>query len=238
MVIPHVLAAGEVSTIWRDMFALSLPVAEKIFRTIIVYFALMLGLRLAGKRELAQLNPFDLIVLLMLSNTVQNAIIGDDNTISGGMIGAATLLTMNYLIVRVVYSSPELQKIFGGEREVLVRHGHIRKHKLEQELITPAELEAAAHRQGIASLNQVEKCILEPTGTISFIERQPTTDEARHEALMKRLDAVAQDVATFQQRRNGGGGGGRNGRAREFRGAVARNGKTRRQQTLSTSSAA
>ena len=112
----------------------------------------MVGLRISGKRELAQLNPFDLIVLLMLSNTVQNAIIGDDNSVTGGVIGAITLLAVNYLIVRSVYSSPKLQRLFGGEPEVLVRNGQVRLRKLERELITKEELEAAAHRQGIASL--------------------------------------------------------------------------------------
>ncbi|HEY6327762.1 MAG TPA: DUF421 domain-containing protein, partial [Blastocatellia bacterium] len=80
------------SKTWADMFHLGLPLIEKILRPIIVYAFLIIGLRLAGKRELAQLNPFDLVVLLTLSNTVQNAIIGDDNSVSGGLIGAATLL--------------------------------------------------------------------------------------------------------------------------------------------------
>ncbi len=84
------------SKLWTDMFVLALPVAEKILRPIVVYFFLVIGLRLAGKRELAQLNPFDLVVLLTLSNTVQNAIIGDDNSVTGGIIGAATLLLVNY----------------------------------------------------------------------------------------------------------------------------------------------
>jgi uncharacterized membrane protein YcaP (DUF421 family) len=228
MLIPHFLAAVDMSpTAWQHMFHLSVPIIEKIFRTIIVYFALMLGLRLAGKRELAQLNPFDLIVLLMLSNTVQNAIIGDDSTVTGGIIGAATLIVVNYLIVRVIYTSPELQKIFGGEPEVLVRHGQVRKHKLEQELITPEELEAAAHRQGIASLKQVEKCILEPTGTISFIERTPTSDDERHLELVKRLEEVSQ----LLNRRHRGAVKG-NGRLREYRGASGRNGKSPRPTVL------
>jgi uncharacterized membrane protein YcaP (DUF421 family) len=233
MFIPHILAdvTDMPPSAWHDMFHLTLPIVEKICRTIIVYFALMLGLRISGKRELAQLNPFDLIVLLMLSNTVQNAIIGDDNTVTGGIIGAVTLLMVNYLIVRLVYRSPELQKIFGGEPEVLVRHGHVRKHKLEQELITPEELEAAAHRQGIASLHDVEKCILEPTGTISFIERTPTTDEERHDQLIKRLDEVTQMVG--RQRR--GGMSRANGAMREFRGATAiRNGKARTMMSVSS----
>src|SRR5713101_5939174 len=89
--------------IWHDLFALGIPVVEKIIRPILVYIFLIVGLRLAGKRELAQLNTFDLVVLLTISNTVQNAIIGDDNSLSGGVIGAATLLIVNYIVVRTLY---------------------------------------------------------------------------------------------------------------------------------------
>ena len=90
------------SHIWQNLFVLSdgISVLEKIVRPILVYVFLIVGLRLAGKRELAQLNPFDLIVLLTISNTVQNAIIGDDNSLIGGVIGAATLLAVNYFVVR------------------------------------------------------------------------------------------------------------------------------------------
>ena len=88
------------SKLIHDMFSLGLPVAEKIIRPVVVYAFLIVGLRLAGKRELAQLNPFDLVVLLTISNTVQNAIIGDDNSVTGGLIGAATLLTVNHFVER------------------------------------------------------------------------------------------------------------------------------------------
>src|SRR5438132_10007368 len=91
------------ATIWKDMFHLGLPIFEKMLRPVIVYAFLVISLRLAGKRELAQLNPFDLVVLLTLSNTVQNAIIGDDNSVTGGLLGAATLLGINYLVVRFLY---------------------------------------------------------------------------------------------------------------------------------------
>src|SRR6266704_3289668 len=100
---------------WTDMFVLALPVAEKMLRPIFIYFFLVIGLRLAGKRELAQLNPFDLVVLLTLSNTVQNAIIGDDNSITGGIIGAATLLAVNALVVRFLYSHERLDRLVEGE---------------------------------------------------------------------------------------------------------------------------
>ena len=97
--------------VWTDMFVLGLPVAEKILRPVVVYIFLIAVLRLAGKRVLAQLNPFDLVVLLTLSNTVQNAIIGDDNTVLGGLIGATTLLTVNYLTVRFLFKHPMLDRV-------------------------------------------------------------------------------------------------------------------------------
>src|ERR1700722_18589688 len=94
------------SVMWANMFHLALPVLEKILRPIFVYVFLVIVLRLAGKRELSQLNPFDLVVLLTLSNTVQNAIIGEANSVLRGMIGAATLLIVNYVFVRYLYSHP------------------------------------------------------------------------------------------------------------------------------------
>src|SRR5947209_14234913 len=96
-------------SMWYSMFHLGLPIAEKMLRPVFVYVFLVIGLRVAGKRELAQLNPFDLIVLLTLSNTVQNSIIGDDNSVTGGVIGAATLLALNYVVVRVMHHSKKLQ---------------------------------------------------------------------------------------------------------------------------------
>src|SRR6202047_4902887 len=107
-------------TMGAQMCALSLPVLEKILRPIIVYVFLIVGLRLAGKRELAQLNPFDLVVLLTLSNTVQNAIIGEDNSVTGGLIGAATLLAVNYLVVRFLYSHERLDRAVTGSAGVLL----------------------------------------------------------------------------------------------------------------------
>src|ERR1700730_2828171 len=106
--------------IWKDMFVLGLPILEKILRPITVSIFLILGLRLSGKRELAQLNPFDLVVLLTLSNTVQNAIIGDDNSVTGGIIGAVSLLVINYLVVRFLYSHQKLDQLVEGKAEVLV----------------------------------------------------------------------------------------------------------------------
>jgi uncharacterized membrane protein YcaP (DUF421 family) len=118
--------------IWKDMFVLGVPLLEKILRPIIVYIFLIVGLRLSGKRELAQLNPFDLIVLLTLSNTVQNAIIGDDNSVTGGIIGASTLLLVNYLVVRFLYRHEKLDRFVEGESCMLIENGKIQDHQLTQ----------------------------------------------------------------------------------------------------------
>ena len=177
-----------------DMFALSVPLAEKILRPIVVYAFLIAGLRLAGKRELAQLNPFDLVVLLTISNTVQNAIIGNDNSVTGGVIGAATLLLANYGLIRFLYRHERLDRLIEGEPDVLIRNGKIQMDRLKQELITLPELEAAAHRQGIASLNDIDRATLEPGGGISFIARTPTPETTRHNEIMAELRRIAARV--------------------------------------------
>ena len=137
------------SKLWTDMFVLALPVAEKILRPVVVYFFLVIGLRLAGKRELAQLNPFDLVVLLTLSNTVQNAIIGDDNSVTGGIIGAATLLLVNYLVVRFLFRHEKLDRLVEGESSRIDR---TRKDPAgtswRRKCSRCRNCEAAAHKQG------------------------------------------------------------------------------------------
>src|SRR5438874_9862723 len=115
----------------HDMFFLALPIAEKILRPILVYAFLIVALRLAGKRELAQLNPFDLVVLLTLSNTVQNAIIGEDNSVTGGVIGAATLLALNYVVIRFLYGHEALDRLVEGEPDVLIENGVVRHDRLK-----------------------------------------------------------------------------------------------------------
>src|SRR3954464_9086998 len=107
----------------HDMFVLTIPLAEKVLRPIVVYGFLIVGLRIAGKREMAQLNPFDLVVLLTLSNTVQNAIIGEDNSVTGGILGAMTLLAVNYLLVRFLYNHEKLDRLIEGEPDVLIEGG-------------------------------------------------------------------------------------------------------------------
>ena len=185
-----------------------MSIAEKILRTLVVYFFLLVGLRLAGKRELGQLNPFDLVVLLLLANTVQNAIIGPDETLTGGLIGATTLLVVNWIVVRFLYSHRGLDKIVEGESDCLVRDGKILYENLKKETISLSELQLAARKQGIQSLDDVDSAILEVGGALTFILKRPTEQEERHRELLSRLESLAvaqsQLAARLDQLRPGG----------------------------------
>lgn len=175
----------------HDLFTIGVPVGEKLLRTVAVYAFLLIGLRLAGKRELGQLNPFDLVVLLLLSNTLQNAIIGPDDSLAGGIVGATALLALNWLVVRYLYRHPAIERLLEGDVDVLIDRGELQQTRLERELITRDELEAAARRQGIEGLHAVETCRLEIGGALTFVPRVPTEDEKRHRELLDRLDGLA-----------------------------------------------
>ena len=184
--------------IWKDMFVLAIPLLEKILRPIVIYAFLVISLRLSGKRELVQLNPFDLVVLLTLSNTVQNAIIGDDNTVVGGIIGATSLLVTNYLVVRFLYDHRKLDQMVEGRADVLVEDGKVRTQHLKKELITVPQLQAAAHKQGFASLSEVEQCVLEPGGTMTFIGKKPGAEDVRHQELLGKMESLAHEIALLR----------------------------------------
>jgi uncharacterized membrane protein YcaP (DUF421 family) len=176
------------------MFALSLPVAEKILRPAIVYAFLVVILRIFGKRELAQLNPFDLVVLLSVSNTVQNAIIGEDNSVTGGLIGAFTLFAVNYLVVRFLFRHRRLDEILEGTPTKLVENGGVCQDGLARELLTRSELLTVAHRQGFGSLDEVQNCTLEPGGAFYIEPKEPRPHERHHAEVMKRMDQLSHQL--------------------------------------------
>ena len=186
------------SKILHDMFVLSMPIAEKMLRPIIVYVFLVLLLRVFGKRELAQLNPFDLVVLLTLSNTVQNAIIGEDNSVTGGLIGAGTLLLVNHYLVSYLYGHEALDRLVEGNPDVLIENGTVLKDRLKKELITIAELATAAHKQGFASLAEIDRAILDPGGTICFFPKKPTSEALRHDEIVTRLERISAQLAALR----------------------------------------
>ena len=182
---------------WGDIFVLGAPLLEKILRPVMVYFFLVVALRVFGKRELAQLNPFDLVVLLSLSNTVQNAIIGNDNSLSGGLIGALALLAMNYLVVRFLFRHRRLDQLFEGKPTVLIDAGRIQKKALAMELLTKSELLTVLHRQGFDSLSEVERCVLEPGGVFHIQRKMPVQEKVDHEEVMAALRDLSEKVESL-----------------------------------------
>jgi uncharacterized membrane protein YcaP (DUF421 family) len=173
-----------------DLFVPGTGLAEKIVRPIAVYIFLIVILRIGGRRELAQMNAFDLVVLLTLSNAVQNAIIGDDNSLMGGFIGGATLVVVNLVVNRYLYRHPGLDRKLEGEAITLVKDGKIVMENLQHELITDEELLASIRRQGIARIEDCAEVVLETSGTISAILREPTPDERAMQDLMARLERI------------------------------------------------
>ncbi len=188
---PHWLATNDM---WNSIFAVGAPVVEKIVRPIVVYAFLVALLRVFGKRELAQLNPFDLVVLLSLSNTVQNAIIGNDNSLSGGLIGAFTLLAVNYAVVRFLFRHRRLDEVFEGKPTVLIRHGRVVQKSLAAELLTRAELLTVLHRQGFGGLEDVDECVLEPGGVFAIRRKSPPAEEVQHAEVMARLEELREKL--------------------------------------------
>jgi len=182
----------------HDMFWLGVPVLEKIMRPIVIYLFLILSLRLAGKRELAQLNPFDLVVLLTISNTVQNAIIGEDNSVTGGLIGAATLLVINHAVVRYLYGHERIERFVEGDEDVLIEDGEIHTDRMRRELITEGELLSAARKQGFSRLADVDRATIEPGGTIVFLGRKAPVEPRRDDELLKKLDEVRAELAALR----------------------------------------
>jgi uncharacterized membrane protein YcaP (DUF421 family) len=180
------------------MFQLPLPFLEKLLRPVIVYMVLVLLLRLFGKRELAQLNPFDLVVLLSLSNTVQNAIIGDDNSVTGGVIGAFSLLGINWIVVRLLFRSPRLTRVLEGRAASLIRDGQIDRKALERESLTHEELIEVIHRQGFEHVHEVRRCDLEPNGTFYVEAFDPSIHDKQHDELVAKIEALTREVAALR----------------------------------------
>jgi len=182
----------------ESMFHLHLPVLEKLLRPMIVYLFLVLFLRLFGKRELAQLNPFDLVVLLSLSNTVQNAMIGDDNSVTGGVIGAFSLLAINWVLTLVLFRLPKADKVIEGTETVLIRDGVVDWAAMKKEALTELELKSVLHKQGIDDVSAVAKCVLEPNGTFYVEAIKPSGDELERSEILRELRELVREVQALK----------------------------------------
>jgi uncharacterized membrane protein YcaP (DUF421 family) len=173
---------------------LSISLLEKILRPVLVYLFLVIMLRAVGRRMLAQLNPFDLVVLLTLSNTVQNAIIGNDTSLSGGLVGAVALLGANALLVRMYYRGSGFEHKMLEDEDIYLIRGHTLQQDALQKLhINVGELTARAHERGFDDLHEVETAVLYPNGTIYM--RGGVTDSARFDEILRELQALRQELA-------------------------------------------
>jgi uncharacterized membrane protein YcaP (DUF421 family) len=196
----HVLWDNLVRFGTPDTVAHPVGLAEKIVRPVLVYLLLVGLLKRVGQRVLAQLNPFDLVVLLTLSNTVQNAIIGNDTSLTGGAVGAIALLAVNGLLVRLYYRGPDMGKLARAERDVCLIHGgKLQEHEMRRFHINAGELTAKAHERGFDSLDEVESAVLYPNGTMYFGGRPEMSETARYHDLVRRLDALGTQVATLRK---------------------------------------
>jgi len=156
-----------------DIFVPNVSVAEKVLRSVVVYAFLLVAFRITGKRQVGQLTPFDLVVLLVISNVVQNALIGDDNSLGGGLLGAATILGVNYLVVEVSYRSKWARRLLEARPTMLVHNGQVLHENLRRERLTFDDLQAALRRNGVADPKQVRFAVLEENGGVSVVPYAP-----------------------------------------------------------------
>ena len=190
-------------TLSTDMFHLPVPLVEKIVRPVIIYLCLVVFLRLFGKRELAQLNPFDLVVLLCLSNTVQNAIIGDDNSVTGGIVGGFALLAINWLTMWLLFRAPKVNAALEGSATTLIQGGEVDEAALRREALSHEELISVLNKNGFSDPSEVETCVLEPNGTFYVKGRQPTSDQVERSELMAALDGLRAEVIALREQISG-----------------------------------
>lgn len=173
---------------------LAVSLLEKVVRPVVIYLLLVFALRRVGKRILAQLNPFDFVVLLTLSNTVQNAIIGNDTSLTGGIVGAAALLGINWVLVRLYYRGPQLERRMIEDHDVYLIRGHqLQEDELRKLHINVGELTARAHERGFDDLHEVESAVLYPNGTIYM--KGISSDSARLSEILQQVVELRRELA-------------------------------------------
>jgi uncharacterized membrane protein YcaP (DUF421 family) len=156
-----------------------ITVLEKVLRSLTVYVFLLVAFRLIGKRQVAQMTPFDLIVLLIISNILQNAMIGPDNSVLGGMIGATTILAANWLVGYVAFSSPRAGRMIEGVPTILVHHGNVIEANMRREDFSREDLLSNLRSQGVFDIKEVRAAILEPSGKLSVLRYESKTDSKK-----------------------------------------------------------
>lgn len=183
---------------WNDIAHLGVSAPDKIVRTVLVYAAVAVIVRLAGKRDLAQLNAFDLVVVLLLSNAVQNALIGPDNSVTGGVLGAAVLIAVNAVVVRLVRRNDTIALMLEGKATRLAEKGMWDRRALKREGLRTADLEAAVRRQGASSVADCDTVTIEPGGAIVTQLREDLMPPTQ--ADLRRLEAKIDRLLSTEQR--------------------------------------
>lgn len=151
------------------LFLPEIPILEKIVRSVVVYLFMLLAFRVLGKRQVAQMTPFDLVVLLIISNVVQNALIGKDDSVGGGLIGAVTIFFLNFVVVEIAFRSRKARRILEAQPTLLIHRGKILEKNLSKELMTYEELMVALRESGISDPKKVHAAVLEENGRVSVI---------------------------------------------------------------------
>ena len=188
-----------IANISDDLFTMGIPIIEKGIRTVAVYAGLLVLLRLAGKRDLAQLNSFDFVVLLLLSNVVQNAVIGEDNSLVGGLLGAFVLVSANAVVVRVTRGSDTATRLLEGTSTTLVKDGKVDHRAVRRLGLREENVTSIIRRQGASTIDEVAEATLMPGGTISVWLKEP--DENATKADIRRLEEKL-DAALAQLKGN------------------------------------
>ena len=151
---------------WRAMFVEQIPLTEKVLRTVLVYALIALLFRVAGKRGMANLNTFDFVVIFLLSNVVQNAVIGNDTSLTGGAVGAVTLVAVNAVVNRVIASNKRAAGLFDGHATTVISDGHVVDRALHRLGLRRSELDQAVRVQNGDDISQVQRGSLEPGGQL------------------------------------------------------------------------
>ena len=183
---------------WHGIFSLHPSIAEKVVRAVLVYAFLVLALRLGGKRELSQISTIDFVVLLAVANAVQNGIIGDDNSVTGAVVGATTLFLLNGVLIVLVLRSPRARKVLVGTPALLVVNGRFLDENLRRERLSRDDVLQAVTEAGAGGIDEVEECSIEPNGRIVVNLRENDPNSVRFDAILGRLSDI-------EKRLDGGG---------------------------------
>ena len=189
--VQHVVAAAQQGVV-DDLLHMPMPPAEKVIRTVAVYLGILIVIRIAGKRLMGQMNSQDLVVVLLLSNVVQNAVIGQDDSLLGGIIGAVVLVSFNAAVVRASLTSEGVHRIMEGTSTVLARHGVWDTRALRHEGLRKADVDAALRRQNANDVGETESVSLEPGGAVvaTLLPEQQSATRQDIERLEAKLDAL------------------------------------------------